>query len=230
MDNLKRSLFCALDFKDPGDAHKLIEKVKKYIDGVKVGLEFFLANGPIEVIKLKKYGLPIFLDLKLHDIPNTVSEAVKSVMKIKPDLLSVHITGGRQMLKEVASLKKRPKIVGISMLTSLEKQDLNQMGINLSPENYVKKLAKIAIKLRLDGIVSSAREAKLIRSICPQEFIIITPGIRLDNKNLADQKRVTTPKQAIENGASTLIVGRPIIKSKNPGNVAKKIKNIIENI
>ena len=104
------------------------------------------------------------------------------------------------------------------------------MGINLSPENYVKKLAKIAIKLRLDGIVSSAREAKLIRSICPQEFIIITPGIRLDNKNLADQKRVTTPKQAIENGASTLIVGRPIIKSKNPGNVAKKIKNIIENI
>ena len=230
MDNLKRSLFCALDFKDPGDAHKLIEKVKKYIDGVKVGLEFFLANGPIEVIKLKKYGLPIFLDLKLHDIPNTVSEAVKSVMKIKPDLLSVHITGGRQMLKEVASLKKRPKIVGISMLTSLEKQDLNQMGINLSPENYVKKLAKIAIKLRLDGIVSSAREAKLIRSICPQEFIIITPGIRLDSKNLADQKRVATPKHAIENGASMLIVGRPIIKSKNPGSVAKKIKNIIENI
>ena len=151
-------------------------------------------------------------------------------MKIKPDLLSVHITGGRQMLKEVASLKKRPKIVGISMLTSLEKQDLNQMGINLSPENYVKKLAKIAIKLRLDGIVSSAREAKLIRSICPQEFIIITPGIRLDSKNLADQKRVATPKHAIENGASMLIVGRPIIKSKNPGNVAKKIKNIIENI
>ena len=145
-------------------------------------------------------------------------------MKIKPDLLSVHITGGKQMLKEVASLKKRPKIVGISMLTSLEKQDLNQMGINLSPENYVKKLTKIAIKLRLDGIVSSAREAKLIRSICPQEFIIITPGIRLDNKNLADQKRVTTPKQAIENGASTLIVGRPIIKSKNPGYVAKKNK------
>ena len=95
MDNLKRSLFCALDFKDPDDAHKLIEKVKKYIDGVKVGLEFFLANGPVEVIKLKKYGLPIFLDLKLHDIPNTVSEAVKSVMKIKPDLLSVHITGGK---------------------------------------------------------------------------------------------------------------------------------------
>ena len=100
MVNLKRSLFCALDLKDPCDAHKLIEKVKKYIDGVKVGLEFFLANGPVEVIKLKKYGLPIFLDLKLHDIPNTVSEAVKSVMKIRPDLLSVHIAGGRQMLKK----------------------------------------------------------------------------------------------------------------------------------
>ena len=111
MDNLKRSLFCALDFKDPEDAHKLIEKVKKYIDGVKVGLEFFVANGPVEVIKLKKYGLPIFLDLKLHDIPNTVSEAVKSVMKIKPDLLSVHISGGSQMLKEVNSLKKDQKLL-----------------------------------------------------------------------------------------------------------------------
>ena len=230
MDNLKRSLFCALDFKDPEDAHKLIEKVKEYIDGVKVGLEFFVANGPVEVIKLKKYGLPIFLDLKLHDIPNTVSEAVKSVMKIKPDLLSVHISGGSQMLKEVNSLKKRPKIIGISLLTSLEKQDLKQMGINLSPENYVKKLANIAIKLKLDGIVSSALEAKLIRSICPKKFIIITPGIRLGNNNLADQKRIATPRQAIENGASTLIVGRPIIKSKNPGIVAKKIKNIIENI
>tara|TARA_A100001388_G_C28725174_1_gene478519 strand:+ start:490 stop:1182 length:693 start_codon:yes stop_codon:yes gene_type:complete len=230
MNNLKRSLFCALDFKDPRDAHNLIEKVREYIDGVKVGLEFFVANGPIEVIKLKKYDLPIFLDLKLHDIPNTVSEAVKSVMKIKPDLLSIHITGGKQMLKEVTSLRKRPKIVGISLLTSLEKQDLRQMGINLSPENYVKKLAKIAIKLKLDGIVSSALEAKLIRSICPKKFIIITPGIRLGSNNLADQKRVATPRQAIENGASTLIVGRPITKSKNPGNVAKKIKNIIENI
>ena len=103
------------------------------------------------------------------------------------------------------------------------------MGINLSPENYVKKLANIAIKLKLDGIVSSALEAKLIRSICPKKFIIITPGIRLGNNNLADQK-IATPRQAIENGASTLIVGRPIIKSKNPGIVAKKIKNIIENI
>ena len=230
MDSLKRSLFCALDFKDPEDAHELIVKVRKYIDGLKVGLEFFVANGPTEVIKLKKYDLPIFLDLKLHDIPNTVSEAVKSVMKINPDLLSVHISGGRQMLKEITSLKKRPKIVGISMLTSLGKRDLSEMGVNLSPENYVKKLAKLAIKLKLDGIVSSALEAKLIKSVCPKKFIIITPGIRLDNRNSTDQKRVASPKQAIENGASTLIVGRPIIKSKNPAHVAKTIKNIIENI
>ena len=230
MDSLKRSLFCALDFKDPEDAHELIAKIKKYIDGLKVGLEFFVANGPNEVIKLKKYDLPIFLDLKLHDIPNTVSEAVKSVMKINPDLLSVHISGGKQMLKEITSLKKRPKIVGISMLTSLGKQDLSEMGVRLSPENYVKKLARLAIKLKLDGIVSSALEAKLIKSICPKKFIIITPGIRLENKNLSDQKRVASPKQAIENGASTLIVGRPIIKSKNPAHVAKTIKNIIENI
>lgn len=230
MDSLKRSLFCALDFKDPEDAHELIVKVRKYIDGLKVGLEFFVANGPTEVIKLKKYDLPIFLDLKLHDIPNTVSEAVKSVMKINPDLLSVHISGGRQMLKEITSLKKRPKIVGISMLTSLGKRDLSEMGVNLSPENYVKKLTKLAIKLKLDGIVSSALEAKLIKSVCPKKFIIITPGIRLDNRNSTDQKRVASPKQAIENGASTLIVGRPIIKSKNPAHVAKTIKNIIENI
>ena len=108
MDNLKRSLFCALDFKDPGDAHKLIEKVKKYIDGVKVGLEFFLANGPIEVIKLKKYGLPIFLDLKLHDIPNTVSSAIESLKNGNPDFLTLHISGGEEMLKSaLKNIKKR---------------------------------------------------------------------------------------------------------------------------
>ena len=228
MKSFKNSLFCAIDFRNPKDANELIHKVKNYIDGIKVGLEFFVANGPNSVVELKRYNLPIFLDLKLHDIPNTVYRSVNSILKIKPEILSVHITGGKRMLREISSIKQRPKIVGISMLTSLDKNDLKEIGIRLNPKNFVKRLTKIAIESKLDGIVCSPLEAKMIKLMCPRKFLIITPGIRFGKEEMADQKRVSTPKQAIKNGASIVIVGRSITDSKNPGNMAKSIKKTIE--
>ena len=228
MKNFKNSLFCAIDFRNPGDAHKLIYKVKNYIDGIKVGLEFFVANGPDSVTELKRYNLPIFLDLKLHDIPNTVYKSVNSVLKIKPEILSVHISGGKRMLRKISNIKHRPKIVGVSMLTSLDKDDLKEIGIRLNPRNFVKRLTKIALESKLEGIVCSALEAKIIKPMCPTKFLIITPGIRFGNEEMADQKRVSTPKQAIKNGASIIVVGRSITSSKDPENMAKLIKKTIE--
>lgn len=227
MKKFSTSLYYALDFKEAADAHNILGKINPYIDGIKVGLEFFVSNGPKSVIELKRYDLPIFLDLKLHDIPNTVSKAVNGIMKIKPEILSVHISGGRKMLKEVTCKKFRPKIVGITLLTSLDQNDLFDGGINLSPENYVKRLASIAVETKLDGLVTSVKEAKAVKSYCPDDFLIIIPGIRMELDNLEDQKRVASPKEASKNGASIIVVGRSITNSKNPREVAQEIKKCI---
>ena len=225
--NIKKSIFCALDFKKISEAKKLLNIISGEIGGIKIGLEFFIANGPKVVKELKKFNLPIFLDLKLHDIPNTVHEAIRSSIDMEPDYLSIHVAGGSEMLKKISSIKKRPKLIGITLLTSLDNKNLEEQGMNISTQQYVQKLVRIAVDSELDGVVSSPLELHLIKKITPEKFIFITPGIRLKEDEVNDQKRIATPGMAINSGASIIIIGRTITNSKDP---LKTINDIKENI
>lgn len=225
--NIKKSIFCALDFKKISEAKKLLNIISSEIGGIKIGLELFIANGPKVIKEFKKFNLPIFLDLKLHDIPNTVFEAIKSSIDMEPDYLSIHISGGSGMLKKISSIKKRPKLIGITLLTSLDGKNLKEQGINISTHKYVQKLVEIAMDSDLDGVVASPSEINLINEMTPKKFILITPGIRLKEDTNDDQKRFATPGSALKNGASILIIGRTITGSKDP---LKTINDIKENI
>ncbi len=229
--NTNKFLYCAIDFKDIKIAEVMIKKIAEHIGGLKLGLEFFISNGVDGVNYLKKFKLPIFLDLKLHDIPNTVNEAVNSALITEPDYLSIHISGGVEMMRLVSKNQnlKKTKIIGITMLTSLQKKDLTCLGIDLSPEQYVYKLVDLAYSNGLHGVVCAPNEVKDLKNLFPNKFKFITPGIRLDsNKN--DQKRVASPGEAIKNGSDILIIGRPITQAKNPIQIIKKIKENIDKV
>ena len=229
MNNLdiKKYLFCAIDFKRMDHSEKILSIIKNHIGGIKLGLEFFISNGPEGVKYLKKLKLPIFLDLKLHDIPNTVNEALNAALELEPEYISVHINGGKDMMNLISKNKriKSTKIIGITMLTSLDREDLMDMGINLNPTEYVKKLAQLAFDSGLSGLVCSPMEVKTIKKMFPNNFTLITPGIRL-NKRSNDQKRTLTPKQAYKNGSDWLVIGRPITK----GNIKKNLKTLIDHL
>ncbi len=226
--NVNKYIFCAIDFKYIEQVEKIISTIKDHIGGIKIGLEFFIFNGPKEVIRLKKFKLPIFLDLKFLDIPNTVSQAILSTEIIEPEYLSVHLSGGRKMLEEISRIKnKKTKIIGVTMLTSMDRIDLKNLSINQAPEEYVYSLVNLAIKNNLEGIVCSPQELVYLKKKSVNDLIYITPGIRL-KKSKDDQKRTLTPGEAIKNGADILIIGRPITQSKNPVQAINKIKNDIK--
>ena len=172
--------------------------------------------------ELQKFKLPIFLDLKLHDIPNTVKRSVESIIDLRPEYLSVHISGGENMLK-IIERNNYTKIIGITLLTSLDEKDLVKQGIYNQAKEQVIQLVKIAKKARLDGVVSSPSEIPLIRKISSENFIIISPGIRLKRDSNDDQKRVMTPKEAINLGADFLVIGRPITGAENIGETLDEI-------
>ena len=208
-----KPIFVAIDTPDLGDAQAIAEAVRNNAGGVKLGLEFFLANGPEGVERIAGLGLPIFLDLKLHDIPNTVSKAVAALAPLKPAILTVHASGGRAML--AAAKKAAPettKVVAVTVLTSLDEEDLDQIGVPSAPSDQVIRLAMLARDSGVDGIVCSGAEAPSVRGLWPQGFIVV-PGVRPAGGEAADQKRVVTPRQAIDNGASVIVVGRPITKA-----------------
>lgn len=223
LQSVKEYLFCALDFKDIEITESFLDKVAEQIGGIKIGLEFFLANGKQGVKKLKKFKLPIFLDLKLHDIPNTVKNSIQSIMDLEPEYLSVHISGGQKMLEEIER-SNLTKIIGVTLLTSLDEGDLNQQGFKISSREYVLKMIEIAKKTKLDGVVSSPEEIPFIRKKTTNNFIIISPGIRLMDDSYNDQKRVMGPGEAVINGATKLVIGRSITKSKSPVETIKKIQ------
>ncbi len=224
----KEKIFCALDFSEIKKTQKFIKKIEKHVGGVKIGLEFFLKNGPSGVREIKKNGIPLFLDLKLKDIPNTVRKATENIVDLEPDFLSVHITGGYAMLKELIAVKKKIKILGVSMLTSLDESDLKSFGIKLSNIKYVEKLCSLGIKAGIDGLVSSAREVNNLKKKIKKKILFVTPGVRLQNNLVQDQKRVVSPGQAIKDGSSILIIGREVTQSKRPVDVLKKISDDIE--
>lgn len=224
----KEKIFCALDFSEIKETQEFIQKINKYVGGIKIGLEFFLRNGPTGVREIKKNGIPLFLDLKLKDIPNTVKKATENIIDLEPDFLSVHITGGLIMLKQLIAVKRNIKILGVSMLTSLDQSDLESFGIKLSNEKYVEKLCLLGIKAGIDGLVSSASEVSYLKEKIKKKILFVTPGVRLKNNFVHDQKRVVSPGEAVKAGSSILVIGREITQSKSPVDVLRKISDDIE--
>ena len=227
----KLKIFIACDVSSPKKLKQIIKKTqtKKLKIGYKIGLEFFLSpKGRATILKLKKKE--IFLDLKLNDIPNTCIAAINSLKDLKNvSYLTVHINGGLEMLKAVKKaskkINKRMKILGVTILTSFSNSSIKKIGYNKSIKEIVKKQVSLAKSAKLDGIVCSGHEAKYIKNIC-QTMEIITPGIRLPGHSKGDQKRVMSPKQSLKNGATSLVMGRSIIK----GNIQKNIQNLIKSL
>jgi len=211
-------IYLALDFPDKTQAENLLKKLPQGL-GVKIGLELFLKEGLDFVKKLKNAGYNIFLDLKFHDIPRTVFQAVSQVAA-SCDLLNVHATGGIEMLKAAkeASLNtaKPPKLLGVTVLTSINAEIWSLMGGQGTIAEAVKKRALLCYEAGLDGVVASTLEVPLIKAVCGERFLTVVPGIRPHGEGLGDQKRVATPKEAIKKGADYLVIGRPITKASDP--------------
>ncbi|NSM56806.1 orotidine-5'-phosphate decarboxylase [Wolbachia endosymbiont of Atemnus politus] len=215
---------CALDTQDLDEAISLANTLCDKVSMIKLGLEFFAAHGPSGVREVTKCNVPIFLDLKLHDIPNTVAKTVEAIKVLGVEMLTLHISGGTRMLKEALSVVKgtEMKLIGVTVLTSMSDEDLNELGVAKEVKSQVILLARLAKKIGLHGIVCSALEAQEVRKECGKDFNIITPGIRVDPSH-DDQKRTATPKEAMNSGADYIVVGRPITRSGNPANSAELI-------
>jgi orotidine-5'-phosphate decarboxylase len=209
-------IFVAIDTPDLSRAIEVAQAVRGHAGGVKLGLEFFSAQGPAGLRRVAELGLPIFLDLKLHDIPNTVAKAVAALAPIEPAILTVHAAGGHEMLlaaKRAAA--PTTKIVAVTLLTSLDAGDLSDLGIERSPADQVARLAWVARDSGVDGIVCSGAEVAAARSAWEAGFFVV-PGIRPAGTDIGDQKRVATPARALEDGASILVIGRPITDAADP--------------
>jgi len=215
----------ALDFDDCGRALSLVDDLKGIINHFKVGLELFSRCGMGIVKEIKERGCEVFLDLKYFDIPNTVKSAARVAIESGVWMYNVHSLGGYEFLKEIAEFNaeyseklgvRRPILVGVTVLTSIDGEDLRSVGINLSVEETVLRLAELSKKAGLDGVVCSAKEAGLIKEKLGKGFLTVTPGIRPLWSKKDDQKRVVTPAQAVKLGADYIVVGRPITLAEDP--------------
>ena len=226
-------IFVAIDTPDLERALAIAKAVREHVGGVKLGLEFFSAAGPEGVRRIAALGLPLFLDLKLHDIPNTVAKAVGALAPLEPAILTVHATGGHEML--LAAKRAAPpatKVVAVTLLTSLDEADLGDLGIQWSPADQVTRLARLAREAGVDGIVCSGAEVSEARAAWPNGFFVV-PGIRPAGADVGDQKRVATPAGALKDGASVLVIGRPITAAADPAVAARDVaaslnKEVIE--
>lgn len=219
-------LFLALDLPRLEAAEALARKVKAHVGGLKLGLEFFCAHGHHGVHEIAKIGLPIFLDLKLHDIPNTVAAAMQSIHVLEPAIVTVHASGGRAMMEDAkAAAGEHCKVVAVTVLTSLNDGDLGQTGISGNAHDQALRLAELAHASGLDGIVCSGHEVAAIRRQWHNGYFIV-PGLRPadGSAKLADQKRTVTPREARDAGASVLVVGRPISRAEDPLAAARAIE------
>ncbi len=221
---MRSPLFVALDTPDLERAKTIAQRVHAHVGGIKLGLEFFMANGRHGVHEMAKLDLPIFLDLKLHDIPNTVAKAIQALRPLEPAILTVHAAGGRAMMEDAkAAAPLGTKVVAVTMLTSLDANDLQSIGLNPDPHEQVVRLAELAREAGLDGIVCSGAEVKAAHKAWPQGFFVV-PGVRPADGHVGDQKRVVTPRQALDGGASILVVGRPITQASDPDIAAREIE------
>ena len=223
-----KKIIVALDSKDLIKTINLVKILKKDVFAFKIGYQFFYSFGLEGYKKIYSICPKIFLDLKLHDIPNTVEKGLEALIKMKPLFTTIHISGGDEMMLISSSNKKKTKILGVSVLTSLNSSQTKKYYNQKNITELVKKFSQSAKKNRLDGVVCSPQEIKYIRKKIGKNFIIVTPGIRINNKIKGDdQKRVETPKKAIELGANFLVIGRPITESKNPLKVLKELNKTL---
>ena len=219
-------LIVALDFPDASAALACADKLAGSVSWFKVGLELYLGAGDSIVSELKRRGHRVFLDLKLHDIPNTAASAVRSLARLEPDLLTVHAAGGRAMLTAAAeaarSLPHPPRLLAVTVLTSMDTAALAETGVSASPVEQVLRLARLAAECGLDGMVCSPAEAAALHSALPKA-LLVTPGIRPAGADAGDQKRIATPQFALAAGASKLVIGRPITAAADPKAAAQAI-------
>ena len=236
---MKNQIFCAIDKPDYDEASALVAKVGPHTGAIKLGMTFFNKNGPQGIAKIMQDnpGPDLFLDLKLHDIPMQVAGAVRALIALEPAFLTIHASGGFDMMCEAAKAAKdeaektgvkRPKILGITVLTSLDEDALNGVGQKGPAQDQVERLAKLAKDAGLDGIVCSPLEVAHLRSILGDDFILMVPGIRPKGADLGDQKRVMTPGLAVKSGATHLVIGRPITGADDALAVVEEIKQDID--
>lgn len=221
------SIIVALDAKSQFDALRITEQLDPALCRVKVGKELFTHEGPIIVKALQDKGFDVFLDLKFHDIPNTTAQAVCAAADLGVWMVNVHASGGRKMMETCIERLKagnyKTQLIAVTVLTSMGREDLKDIGLDIEPNEHVKRLAQLTKDSGLDGVVCSAQEAKMLRESIGQDFALVTPGIRPEGSNADDQKRIVTPKQAMLDGSTHLVIGRPITKSENPRQTLKDI-------
>ena len=230
-------LIVALDVHTMDDVKNLVSTLGETVSYYKVGMELFYSVGPDVVRWLKKEGKHVFLDLKLHDIPNTVAGGLSALMTLGADIVNVHASGGYTMMKTAAERLHAaaaeqgipcPKIIAITVLTSMNEEDWAKLGAAEPIADHVTRLAKLTKAAGLDGVVASPREAASIRTACGDNFLIVTPGVRPAGASIDDQSRIATPAQALKNGATHLVVGRPIRAAADPRAAALAILNEME--
>ena len=219
-----RPIYVAIDTPDLERARDIATRVRHHVGGIKLGLEFFSANGRSGIREMAELGLPIFLDLKFHDIPNTVGKAIQALRPLEPAILTVHADGGRAMMEDAkAAAPKGTKVVAVTVLTSLDGPDLESIGLAGDPHPQVERLTDLARESGLDGVVCSGNEVAAAKALWPDGFFVV-PGVRPANSHTADQKRVMTPRKALDSGASILVIGRPITQAHDPDRAARAIE------
>lgn len=226
-------LILALDLPDRESALKILDGLRGKLEWVKIGLQMYLKYGADFVREVSGMGFKIFLDLKLFDIPNTVASAVESVSALPVSMLTIHASGGREMMRRAveSAAERNPEllILGVTVVTSFDADSLAETGVELEPEWQVEKLAKLAVDSGLKGLVCSPLEIEGLRSILPEDTVLVTPGIRPSGSSADEQKRIMTPADAARAGSDFIVVGRPILKAENPAFAVSKILEEIAN-
>ena len=221
----------ALDFDSADAVYELVERLAPNLCRLKVGKELFTRTGPHLVRELAARGFDIFLDLKFHDIPNTVAGAVGAAADLGVWMVNVHAAGGRRMMTTAREQLNRQGsdvlLIGVTVLTSMTAQELSETGVSCAPAEQVQSLARLALESGLDGVVCSAQEAESLRALCGATFKLVTPGIRPAGSDVGDQRRVVTPQQAIANGSDYLVIGRPITRADDPVAALGEINRVI---
>lgn len=236
MSVARKRILCALDTPDLETAMALALSLKGEVAGLKLGLEFFTRLGPEGYLAVAACGAPIFLDLKLHDIPHTVAGAVRSLVALRPFMLTVHAQGGEAMMRAAKEAAfeaageagiEPPLVIGVTVLTSLDAGDLHAIGLTGGPEDQVVRLAGLARRAGLDGVVCSPHEITALRKSCGADFALVVPGIRPEGSMADDQKRILSPRQAVDAGADFLVIGRPITKAPDPHEAVLEINRTL---
>jgi len=224
----------ALDYPNMPDALAMAKRLDPSKCRLKVGKELFTAAGPAVLDLLHSLGFEVFLDLKFHDIPNTVAKAVATAAKAGVWMVNIHASGGRRMMEASADIlanqsgAHKPLLIAVTVLTSMDQSDLVEIGIDLTPEQHVQRLATLAKSSGMDGVVCSAQEAAMLNESLGEEFILVTPGIRPENTAQGDQKRIMTPQDAMQAGSHYLVMGRPITQAQNPISVLESVNKTLK--